>query len=174
MYGILGDCRRRKARIDPHRSSGENKIVVVLTPSIATSVRSVQRFHHLLTSLVFAAHALLGCGVHHVCQNGSAIGERAAQPCSHHDGPAGHREDSPGPADDAQRPSRSGQHTACSFVKADTVRIEHGERYASPIAGPLCLRRMEAVQVGRVECEPICEANLSSTHLYVWHCALLI
>jgi hypothetical protein len=63
---------------------------------------------------------------------------------------------------------------ACSFVKADTVRIEHGERNASPIASPLCLRHMEAAQVGRAECEPICVANLSSTHLYVWHCALLI
>ncbi|MEX0612098.1 MAG: hypothetical protein WD229_08250 [Pirellulales bacterium] len=134
----------------------------------------MQRFTQLLTSVIFAAHALLGCGVHHICQHGSVVVESAAHQCSHHDGPASHRGDSHAPADNHQCPMQQCQHMACSFVKTDTVRIDHGERTISLVASLHCTAQTDAAQTHHAACDPICKANFSSVQLYVWHCALLI
>jgi hypothetical protein len=133
----------------------------------------VQEFRHLLTSLVFAAHALLGCGVHQLCQHATEPVERAAHHCSHHDGPAGHPSESQAPADGHRCPLQTCQHIACSFVKSDTVRIDHGERNLAPVTLPIHTTPAAASPFDHAWCDSS-KANLSSARLYVWHCALLI
>jgi hypothetical protein len=59
-------------------------------------------------------------------------------------------------------------------VKADTLRIDHGEQSISPMAASLRTALTETVQTRHGACGPIRTAKFSSTQLYVWHCALLI
>jgi hypothetical protein len=124
--------------------------------------------------LVFAAHAVLGCGVHHVCLHGSTIAEGIDHQCSHHDAVPGPCGQSQAPADDGPCPLDRCQHMSCSFVKADTVRIDHGERSGSLVGAPLQAVYTFAAQRRLADCEPACPAILSAAQLYVWHCALLI
>lgn len=132
------------------------------------------RLHHLLTSLAFAAHALLGCGVHHVWQQGSAVFEHAELSCSHHGDLSHYPGHSPAPADHQPCPSERCPHIGCTFVKADTVRIDLNDQTASPVATPRCAVQASFTDFGRAECDVAGLAKLSSAHLYVWHCALLI
>jgi hypothetical protein len=128
------------------------------------------RFRHLLTSLVFAAHALLGCGVHHVWQQAPPIAVAAGHSCSHHD----HNKGPEAPAGGERSPGPPCQHLACSFVKADTVRVDQGEDESWALASLLCPARAGAAQQLRSAANTICAADLSSAQVYVWHCALLI
>jgi hypothetical protein len=129
------------------------------------------RFRHVLTSLVFAAHAVLGCGVHHACHEACAGAVAAGHSCSHH----GHDEgpDAP-PGEGEHSPGRPCQHLACSFVKADTVRVDQGEHVSWDATTLLFSARAEAAQRPGTAGKSICAADLSSAQVYVWHCALLI
>jgi hypothetical protein len=134
----------------------------------------MQRFHRLLTSLVFTAHALLGCGVHHACQYGLGVIHHTADYHSGHVCRAHGHDDSSAPANDDQEPTNSCQHVACSFVKAETPRIDFASRHVAGLAATLPVEQDHGGQLVSTAGEPVCMADLSSTQLYVWHCALLI
>jgi hypothetical protein len=124
----------------------------------------------LLTTLVFAAHAILGCGVHHLC---AVPVELPSHGCSQHGGLMSHHSESPVPTDGEDRSGHSCNHTACAFVKADTPRIEHGERSLLPVCVPIPIARVPAAVLYWQSPEKI-GAGILSAQLYVWHCALLI
>jgi hypothetical protein len=128
----------------------------------------------LVTSLVFAAHALLGCGAHRTCEHRTAVLDEqvhshAAHECAIHHG--GH---SDAPADDEHHSPEPCSHTVCSYVKVETQQadLSHDVRLAWIALAPVDASAVEAV--GAAVGEPVCRADLSSTQLYVWHCALII
>lgn len=127
----------------------------------------------LLVGLVFAAHALVGCGVHHLCQHGVSIlhctaSDEAEHACHSH----GCHHDSE-PTDDGDEPSPPCNHSICSFVKAETSRVDFSD-FVVPCF--MAATAVESIDNGpeALACEPICRDHLVATHLYVWHCALII
>jgi len=131
----------------------------------------MQGFHQLLASVAFAAHALLGCGVHHACCVAKL--ESPANCHWHLAGAAGH--DAPCHPGEAPQPHRdSCQHVPCSFTKAEVVRIEKDTRKATfQIALPTSAAA-HSIQTCEAVGEPFRSAPSTSTALYVWHCKLLI
>jgi hypothetical protein len=134
----------------------------------------MERLIQIVTSVVFSAHALLGCGVHYACRHNPA---REVCSTTHHHSHecASHDEgDSQEPLDD-HTPAVPCQHVACSFVKAESVRLEldrgHGECLA---AAAIVVEPAAAPQVFMTTHKPLCAVDLTSTPLFVWHCALII
>jgi hypothetical protein len=134
----------------------------------------MQSFNCLLASLVFAVHAVLGCGFHNACQHGFAVVSRTAADHVEHACAAHDHGDSHEPADDDQKPADPCQHVACSFVKAETPRIDLTHANVAWLTAMLPVTQSHRGQIASATCEPICKADLSSAQLYVWHCALLI
>jgi hypothetical protein len=128
----------------------------------------------LLTSLVFAAHALLGCGAHRSCELGTAIlaGSGAVDEerhCAAHD--CGNGET---PCDGDREPSETCSHSACSYVKAESQRVDAADDVAAFCATPAPVDLQHFAATSAAVLEPVCRVDLSSTQLYVWHCALII
>jgi hypothetical protein len=128
----------------------------------------------LLTSLVFAAHAVLGCGAHRTCEHGTATWADATARHAEHACVAHHNGHDATPCDNHQHSSEPCSHSVCSFVKAETQRVDVSSDvialWAASAPAELGLGDAGSAAVF----EPICRADLSSTQLYVWHCALII
>ncbi len=127
----------------------------------------------LFASGVFAVHAVLGCGVHHACQHGVAAGRCTAQRhaehhCDHHSG------DREQPAGGEHAPADPCQHAVCSYVKAETQRVDLADGDAASFTTMSPVNATPAAQAASAISESLCKADLSSTHLYVLHCALII
>ena len=134
----------------------------------------MQLYSRLLTSLVFAAHAMLGCGAHRTCDHSSAIvncapSSHAVQECVAHQ--SGHGEK---PSHHGHEPSAPGSHSVCSYVKAETQRIDLSNDVAALFAAIAPVDPIHDGIFTHAVGAPICRADLSSTQLYVWHCALII
>jgi hypothetical protein len=125
-----------------------------------------------MTSLVFAAHALLGCGAHRTCEHRTAILSDAAATHMEHDCDAHHAGHDDVPCDDER--SGSCSHSVCSYVKAEAQRIDLSNDLLalSSALAPVELGPGNATAAAVLE--PVCRFDLSSTQLYVWHCALII
>lgn len=131
----------------------------------------MQGFYHLLASIAFAAHALLGCGVHHMC---CVEMPRPSSDCPWHDEcPMGHVEHSQ-PAKSPHSHHDSCQHVACSFMKAEPSRIELDVRAVPNLLSWPTSAACPAELASRAVCEPVVGALGTTLQLYVWHCALLI
>jgi hypothetical protein len=134
----------------------------------------MQVFLCVLTSLVFASHALLGCGVHRTCEHRTAIladsaATNAKHHCdTHHDG---HEEE---PGDPQRESSEPCSHSACSYVKGETQRIDSSKDVVALWAAMAPIASNQADAVTASVRQPVCQADFSSTQLYVWHCALII
>lgn len=134
----------------------------------------MERLLQIVTSVVFAAHALLGCGVHYACRH-NPTREVCSAAHDHVHGCAGHHEgESPEPCDD-HSPAAPCQHVSCSFVKAETVRLDQSSGHVEWMAASATpLELVESPQVFLTVNEPLCAADLTSTPLFVWHCALIL
>jgi hypothetical protein len=134
----------------------------------------MERLIQIVTSVVFAAHALLGCGVHHTCRHNPVVAVcSTTHDHSHHC--ASHHEGESHESGGEQSPAEPCQHVSCSFVKAETVRLDQGVGHVEwiiPVAPAIELtatsQRLLALH------EPLCTADLNSTPLFVWYCALVI
>jgi hypothetical protein len=134
----------------------------------------MERLIQIVTSVVFAAHALLGCGVHYSCRHNPAREICSATQHVHHDC-GGHHEGQSHESSDEGLPEAPCQHVSCSFVKAETVRVDQGVGHVEWIAAAAMLVEPAATpQVFLTANEPLCAADLTSTPLFVWHCALVI
>jgi hypothetical protein len=128
----------------------------------------------LLTSLMFAAHALLGCVAHRTCEHRSAIvsctaTSHAGHACTaHHDGHDGE------PAEHEGGSSESCLHSDCSYVKADTQQVDLSADMALLIGTIVAVDPHHEGSFAAAIRDPICRADLTSTQLFVWHCALII
>jgi hypothetical protein len=133
-----------------------------------------------VTNLMFVAHILFGCCLHHA--HGDE-GERAAarEECGHHHcchhatpatGDADHSEHN-APADDHE-PTTPCEHGRCSFVKCDTQRVDVSPALAfwtplatvdvlAPSYDPTLAADVLSVAVTRADCP-----------LHVLYCALLV
>jgi hypothetical protein len=134
----------------------------------------MERLIQIVTSVVFAAHALLGCGVHFTCRHNPAVEVCAADHHHAHDC-ASHDEGSPYESGEDESPQAPCQHVSCSFVKAESVRLDYGGQLVNLLAAtPTLLEPVMLPHVYRTANEPLCAADLTSTPLFVWHCALVI
>jgi hypothetical protein len=132
------------------------------------------RLIQFVTSVVFAAHALLGCGVHYTCRHNPAVAVCSTADHHSHDCASHHEDDSQESSDDPA-PAAPCQHVSCSFVKAETVRVEQGMGHVEWIVQVAPSIELTATsQRILVANEPLCAADLTSTPLFVWHCALVI
>lgn len=134
----------------------------------------MQRIVYLLTSLVFAAHALLGCAAHRTCGHRTAV--FTGQPENHADRDCAAHYASHGnePGEDRHQSPETCWHSACSYVKAETPRVDVSANWAASwaVLGPVEKGQADAwaADVG----EPVHRVDFSSAQLYVWHCALII
>jgi hypothetical protein len=128
----------------------------------------------LLTSLLFAAHALLGCGAHRACEHGTAIWAGSATAHAEHECVAHHDGHDGAPSDKDHDSSEPCSHSVCSFVKAETQRVDKSNDVVTSwvLSAPVELGQGDAASLAVFE--PVCRTDLSSTQLYVWHCALII
>jgi hypothetical protein len=134
---------------------------------------SMQQIQHALTCLVFVAHAMLGCCVHHLCEHDPLQGEHLAAH-AHHNHFACHSDAPDGPSHEHSDNDHQCDHVACSFVKADSLHVDF-ERQLSPFDIILSFEFDSLPSLAKTASWPaICKADISSAHLYVWHCALLI
>jgi hypothetical protein len=128
----------------------------------------------LLTSLVFAVHALVGCGAHRSCEHRTAIlsGHQVAH--ESHDCVAHHHGDREAPEDGEHDSSAPCSHSVCSYVKAETQQVDLSNAFVAfwTAMGPIEVGPSGAMSAAIVQ--PVCRGDLSSTQLYVWHCALII
>jgi hypothetical protein len=134
----------------------------------------MQRFYRLLANVLFGVHALAGCNAHHAWSHGVASYDQSAVQHADHDCLSDHHDHPHVPSRDSEGPAHPSQHDACSFVKAETVRINHGYSYDAWLTALLPVDQCPCDQLAFADFEPICRADLSSTQLYVWHCALII
>jgi hypothetical protein len=128
----------------------------------------------LLTSLVFAVHALLGCAAHRSCGHRAAILPRDHEECGVHACVTHHEGHDSQPADDEHDSPAPCSHSVCSYVKAETQQVDLRNAI---VAFWAVLRPIDLGPSGAVTAavsEPICQADISSTQLFVWHCALII
>jgi hypothetical protein len=134
----------------------------------------MRTFICLLTSFVFAVHASLGCGAHRTCEHSTTVASGARTCHQHAHGATADRHDrSTAPEHGGEEPCDPGSHSDCSYVKAELQQVDA----ASHLAFSFALLPLVAAEVGESpNCfgVPVCQADLSSTHLYVWHCALII
>jgi hypothetical protein len=134
----------------------------------------MERLIQIVTSVVFAAHALLGCGVHYTCRHNPAV-EVCSTTHDHSHDCASHHEGESQESGDDQSPSEPCQHVSCSFVKAETVRVDQSAGHVEwvvPVAPSIELTATS--QRFLTTNEPLCAVELTSTPLFVWHCALVI
>jgi hypothetical protein len=103
--------------------------------------------------------AVLDCTARH-----HAAHECDSHSC-HDEGQPGHEEHEPSPPC---------QHSICSFVKAEIQRIDFSNDVVAWFPPAAALDSIQNGHVAATFGEPICRADLSSTQLYVWHCALII
>jgi hypothetical protein len=136
---------------------------------------AVQQLLSLSTSLIFAVHAVLGCSVHHACSEAQPRGEQAACGVArHHCHCHGHDHDA-APADESNCPAQCCQHVACSYVKAEQVRIDDDNSPSAPAAVlPAVALNSSSPPSFHIAVAPDIPRILSATPLYVWHCALVI
>lgn len=124
----------------------------------------MRNFVSLVTSLVFCVHATVGCNTLHAWSHDAADGHALSRHTAHDQ------------SSEHQRsvPERDRVCPACSYVKADAPQFElSNDVVVSWVASaPLDVGSLAAVTaaVG----EAVFPVDLSSTHLYVWHCALII
>jgi hypothetical protein len=133
----------------------------------------MQSFVCLLTSLVLAAHAVLGCGAHRPCEHRAAIladgtAAHAGHECAAHHG------HSDLPCEKERDSSEPCSHSVCSFVKAETQRVDLSNDAVTSWAGSASLALSQSGTLTAAIREPVFRADITSTHLYVWHCALII
>jgi hypothetical protein len=134
----------------------------------------MDRLIQIVTSFVFAAHALLGCGVHFSCRHNPAV-EICSSDHDHAHGCASHDEGEPYESGEEESPEAPCQHVSCSFVKAESVRLDQGGQPIEWLAATAALLEPAmSPQVSLSASEPLCAADLTSTPLFVWHCALVI
>jgi hypothetical protein len=85
----------------------------------------MKRFQSVLASLMFAAHALVGCGAHQACQYSATSqhddehtpGEHAHHDCGAHDG------ESSTPCDHESSPAAC-DHEDCSYLKVNSSQAD--------------------------------------------------
>jgi hypothetical protein len=133
----------------------------------------MREFIGILTSLVFASHAALGCCAHHAhaARHGSAGAHGVGSDWRHDH--AGH-EHNDTPVDEEEHSSGGCDDGSCVFLKSDLAKVHVAGNHA------LCLPADAACAVQRpnMRAAAISFRTLSvdarSAELYVWHCALLI
>jgi hypothetical protein len=133
----------------------------------------MQTFVCVLTSLVFAAHALLGCGAHRTCEHRTAILADSAVRHAEHACRAHHEEHDEAPCDGDHESPDPCSHSVCSYVKAETQRVDLLNDTLALRAALTPVELQDDAAAAAVF-QPVCLADISSTHLYVWHCALII
>jgi hypothetical protein len=125
-----------------------------------------------LTCLLFAAHAVLGCIAHRTCEHHSTIAHTAADHAEH-DCTAHHEHHDCDPAD-RDHSADNCSHSDCSYVKADTQRLDISNATTALLPALVTTNSLtDGLGTSAVE-TLLCRADLSSTQLYVWHCALII
>jgi hypothetical protein len=77
------------------------------------------------------------------------------------------------PDHDSDEPCEPCSQSDCNYVKAETQQVDSASHVAISFALLPVSRTEISESRGRVV-EPVCRADLSSTQLYVWHCALII
>ncbi|MCI0334944.1 MAG: hypothetical protein L0228_17190 [Planctomycetes bacterium] len=112
--------------------------------------------------------------MHHACQHGVTAVLCTAQRHAEHHCDGHHAGDGEQPVDGDHAPADPCQHAVCSYVKAETQRVDLSDGGAASFTLAAPVNTATDVQVASAKSEPICRADLSSTHLYVWHCALII
>jgi len=134
----------------------------------------MQLFLHVLTSLVFVTHALLGCGAHRACEHSTTVNSTVAAHHAEHQCAAHHADLGDEPGQHEGEPSPPCPHSDCSFVKAETQRVDLSHDVTAWIAAIALVGSVHDGGLADAVYEPICRVDLSSTQLYVWHCALII
>jgi hypothetical protein len=122
--------------------------------------------------MLFAAHAILGCYVHHACGLGVASHGGVAAQGEHHC--ASDHGTSHDPAENGEQPVVPCHHDSCSFVKVQPVRVDDGSGQILWVAA-----EMPAVGAGADAGSPTISNAAQppaafSVQLYVRFCALLI
>lgn len=123
------------------------------------------------TSLLFAAHVLLGCCAHHAHGQGCQAGYEVAvmgDHCDHHD--AG--QTSCHGADHC--PGGPCSHGWCTYVKIDGVRVDRDSSQSPWVASPAALADLLAAACPWGEHVPMVPVEAHSPRLYLLHCALVI
>lgn len=128
---------------------------------------------HIATGALFALHALLGCGLHHLCQHGAAVVSCTVSHDGGHRCHAHHHGNDEVPAEHDPAPADLCQHGVCSYVKAETTpapALDIQPAWIAPVVADVSL----APHVAATAEAPLCNADLSTTQIYVWNCALII
>jgi hypothetical protein len=133
----------------------------------------MHQFTGILTSLLFAAHAVFGCCTHHVHRSEGLV-ERQALCDDMHAGASEHSSHGDAPDEGHQHRGNGCEHFQCVYVKAEieggqidlidcgySPAFAYSDIYSQTVSGSL---RSLAASF----------AHADSTELYVWHCALLI
>jgi hypothetical protein len=134
----------------------------------------MQHFHRITTILIFAIHAMLGCGAHHTCAHAQATAVGRADRHADHGCPAGHHHDSAPDEDNDREPASPCQHVACSFVKVDPLPVDQGQGDVAWVSAWMLADGANSAQPIPAAFDLPCKANQPSVQIYVWHCALLI
>ena len=136
----------------------------------------MQHFHRAITTILFAAHALLGCCAHHACAFNSAFhGTHDAIVAAH----AGHDcADSHGrshePVENGEPPRDPCHHDSCSYVPVQPPRVDHDGGQVLWLAAVMPSPTGEAEYVSPTTCDSGFPVGSYSDDLYVRFCALLI
>jgi hypothetical protein len=172
----LSQTGRQKARIDRITGSAENEDVDLNGDARLDRLRffRMRTFICLLTTFVFAFHASLGCGAHRACGNSTVMFGNAEVGHNHVRDITGHHHDHNGTADhEDNQPCEPCSNSDCSYVKAETQQVDAAGHLTLGTA-LLTFSPIETSEPPSRYSEPLCKADLSSTQLYVWHCALII
>jgi hypothetical protein len=134
----------------------------------------MHRCFQILMSVVFAVHALLGCSAHCACPHNPVLHIVGTLCQTEHD-VGKHGEGESHEPCDHDSPDCDCQHVSCSYVKADTVRfVQGGGHVARVTLTPVLVGTSQSSQHFVRDSGQLAAANLSSTPVYVWHCALVI
>ena len=136
---------------------------------------TMQQISRTFTTMLFAAHALLGCCAHHACGAGVAandLGDCSVACHSDDHCPAEHGT-SHDPAEEGQAPCGPCDHESCSFVKVQPVRVDDGSGQVGWIAAVV-----PAASHVNTASQTLIDAGFPfasyAAPLYVRFCALLL
>jgi hypothetical protein len=141
----------------------------------------MQRTVQIITSAIFALHALLGCAMHHSCQHGVAVArcevgkKHQAHHCTCRHHAVAHDDDGASePCHDDHAPADPCKYTSCSYVKAETQRVNLADHQVAAVLPAATIVALHSSPIASAVCVPVSRADLSATEIYVWHCALII
>lgn len=137
----------------------------------------MQRYMRILTALLLAVHAMVGCCAHHACGAGVDCGHKQATLALHAWGGAVTVDDAfvaHETSHEGQLPPKPCSHGKCTYVAAAAARVDLGSEPCPWTAAALGTVARSAASASNAAMPLNCRTAAVGPSLYVCYCALLI